>query len=132
MQTQGVEENYDHLSRPPHLIAPFDHVLWPAIEAGLKEIFDPELSVNIFELGLIYKVEILPPASGKECVEDVKVEMSLTSPACPFAHEVPVWVQGAILPIEGVQGCEVELVWEPTWGMELMSETARMQLNMFM
>ncbi len=123
------QENYDHLSRPPHLEAPFDHKLWPAIEAGLKEVYDPEIPVNVMELGLIYKIEIMPEVDG---VSDVQVTMSLTSPACPLAHEIPMWVQGAILPVEGVQGCEVELVWEPAWNLSLMSETARMQLNMFM
>ena len=125
-------ESDDLLSRPPHIDAPFDHKLWPAIEAGLKEVYDPEIPVNVYELGLIYKIEIIPPASGAEGVNDVKVEMSLTSPACPLAHEIPTWVQGAILPVEGVQGCEVELVWEPAWNLGMMAETARMQLNMFM
>jgi len=129
MNSEKEQDNYDHLSRPPHLEAPFDHPLWPQIEAGLKEIYDPELSVNIFELGIIYKVDILPEVKG---VSDVKVTMSLTSPACPSAHEMPVWVQGAILPIEGIMGCEVDLVWEPTWNLSMMAETARMQLNMFM
>lgn len=126
------QENYNYLSRPPQLEAPFDHKIWPQIEENLKDIYDPDVPVNIFELGLIYKVEILLPASGKKGVNDVKVTMSLTSPACPLAHEIPMWVQGAILPVEGVQGCEVDLVWEPAWNLEMMAETARMQLNMFM
>ena len=124
---EAEQDNYDYLTRPPHLEGPFDHKLWPQIEAGLKEVYDPELSVNIFELGLIYKIEILPEVNG---VSDVKVTMSLTSPACPLAHEIPTWVQGAILPIDGVQGCEVDLVWEPAWNLGMMAETARMQLNM--
>ena len=121
------QENYDHLSRPPNLEAPFDHKLWPQIEENLKEVYEPEISVSVYELGLIYKIEILPEKDG---VSDVKVTMSLTTPACPMAHEIPIWVQGAILPIEGVQGCEIDLVWEPTWNSGMMAETARMQLNM--
>lgn len=123
------QEDYDHLTQPPSLEAPREHPLWADIEAGLREIFDPEIPVNIFELGLIYKVEIMPEEKGRS---DVKVYMSFTSPACPVAHEMPGWVQGEILPIKGVGGVEVELVWDPAWDMSMMSETARMQLNMFM
>ncbi len=127
--SDAQEENYDHLTHPPHVVKPDEHTLWPEIVKNLKEIYDPEIPVNIYELGLIYKVEIMPEDNG---VSDVKVEMSLTSPACPVAQEMPSWVQGAILPIEGVGGCEVEIVWEPQWNPSLMAETAKMQLNMFM
>ncbi len=125
---EQIEENYDYLTHPPHVVKPDDHALWPAIVKGLKEIYDPEIPVNIYELGLIYKVEIMPEEQG---VSDVKVEMSLTSPACPVAQEMPSWVQGAILPIDGVGGCEVEIIWEPQWNPSMMAETAKMQLNMF-
>ncbi len=126
---EQIEENYDHLTQPPNVEVPREHALWPAIEKVLKEIYDPEIPVNIYELGLIYKVEILPEENG---VSDVKVDMSLTSPACPVAQEMPGWVQGAILPLEGIGGVEVEIVWEPQWNPSMMSETAKMQLNMFM
>ena len=121
-------ENYDHLAEPPHVEAQREHVLWPKILAGLKEIYDPEIPVNIYELGLIYKVEIAEEENG---VSDVDVKMSLTSPACPVAQEMPGWVQGAILPIEGVGGVQVKIIWEPQWNPSMMSETAKMQLNMF-
>lgn len=123
------EENLDHLTQPPHVDVPRDHVLWTQIEKGLKEIYDPEIPVNIYELGLIYKVTIEKEEKG---VSDVKVEMSLTSPACPVAQEMPGWVQGAILPIDGVGGVEVDVIWEPQWDPSMMAETAKMQLNMFM
>lgn len=126
---KAEQENYDHLTQPPSIEAPREHPLWPQIEAGLREIFDPEIAVNIYELGLIYKIEIMPEEKGRS---DVKVYMSFTSPACPVAHEMPSWVQGEILPIDGVGGVEVELVWDPPWDLSRMSETARMQLNMFM
>ncbi len=122
-------ENYDHLSEPPHVEAPREHVLWSQILKNLREIYDPEIPVNIYELGLIYKVEIMPEDGG---VCDVEVKMSLTSPACPVAQEMPSWVQGAILPIEGVGGVQVEIIWEPQWNPSMMAETAKMQLNMFM
>lgn len=124
-----IEENYDHLTQPPHIEVPREHPLWPQIEKVIKEIYDPEIPVNIYELGLIYKVVILPEENG---VSDVKVDMSLTSPACPVAQEMPGWVQGAILPLEGIGGVEVEIVWEPQWNPGMMAETAKMQLNMFM
>ena len=95
----------------------------------IRKIYDPELPVNIYELGLIYKVEIAEEEQG---VRDVSVKMSLTSPGCPVAQEMPGWVQGAILPIEGVGGVDVEIIWEPQWNPSMMAETAKMQLNMFM
>ena len=123
------EDNLDHLTQPPHVDVPREHPLWGEIEKSLKEIYDPEIPVNIYELGLIYSVKIMEEENG---VSDVKVEMSLTSPACPVAQEMPSWVQGAILPIEGVGGVEVEIIWEPQWNPSMMAETAKMQLNMFM
>lgn len=122
-------ENYDYLAEPPNIEAPAGHALWPKIQKALKEIYDPEIPVNIYELGLIYKVEIAPEENG---VCDVDVKMTLTSPGCPVAQEMPGWVQGAILPIEGVGGVQVEIIWEPTWNPTMMAETAKMQLNMFM
>lgn len=128
-EQKQVEENYDYLTIPPHVDAPDGHALWPLIMAALKEIYDPEIPVNIFELGLIYGVEIAPEKDG---ISDVLVKMTLTSPACPVAQDMPGWVQGAILPIEGVGGVEVEMVWDPPWSPAMMAETAKMQLNMFM
>ncbi|MDH5723168.1 MAG: iron-sulfur cluster assembly protein [Alphaproteobacteria bacterium] len=124
-----IEENYDHLTDPPFIEKPDEDALWPLIKAALKEIYDPEIPVNIYELGLIYKVEIAEEENG---VRDVSVKMSLTSPACPVAQEMPGWVQGAILPLEGVGGVDVEIIWEPQWNPSMMAETAKMQLNMFM
>ena len=127
---EQIEENYDHLTDPPHIEkSEGEDVLWPLIKAALKEIYDPEIPVNIYELGLIYKVEIAEEEQG---VRDVSVKMSLTSPGCPVAQEMPGWVQGAILPIEGVGGVDVEIIWEPQWNPSMMAETAKMQLNMFM
>ena len=117
------------MAEPPHVEATRDHDLWPKILKALKEIYDPEIPVNIYELGLIYKVDIAAEENG---VCDVDVKMSLTSPACPVAQEMPSWVQGAILPLEGVGGVQVEVIWEPQWNPSMMAETAKMQLNMFM
>ena len=122
------EEAFDELAEPPEVDAPRDHPLWPAMHKGLRNIYDPEIPVNIYELGLIYKVEIKEAAEGKV---DVAVKMTLTSPGCPVAQEMPLWVQGAIMPIEGVGHVDVEVIWDPTWTPAMMSETAKMQLNMF-
>ena len=119
----GGEEEYDALAQPPN-VELMDHELTKPIVEALKEIYDPEIPVNIYELGLIYKVVI------KED-NDVFVEMTLTSPGCPVAQEMPGWVQGAIMPVEGVRHVDVEIVWDPTWDPSMMAETAKLQLNMF-
>ena len=98
------------------------------IVASLETVFDPEIPVNIYELGLIYRVEITDRADG---LADVNVQMTLTSPACPVAQEMPGWVQSALLPIDGIENVDVAIIWEPTWDPSKMAETAKLQLNMF-
>src|ERR1700756_4914792 len=93
------------------------------IEAAAT-VYDPEIPVNIYELGLIYAIEI-DDAGG------VKVEMTLTAPGCPSAQELPEQVQNAILTVPGVTSCHVETVWDPPWDPSRMTEEARLQLNMF-
>lgn len=119
----GGEDQYDALAQPPNVELQ-DHELTKPIVAALQDIFDPEIPVNIYELGLIYKVVI------KED-NDVYVEMTLTSPGCPVAQEMPGWVQGAIMPIDGVRHVDVDIVWDPPWDPSMMAETAKLQLNMF-
>jgi len=89
----------------------------------LRTIFDPEIPVNIYELGLIYKIEITPSFNAI-------VEMTLTSPACPVAESLPGEVKQRIKGIYGINEVFVELVWEPTWNMDMMSEEAKLQLGM--
>ena len=89
----------------------------------IKKIFDPEIPVNIYELGLIYKIEVL---EGKK----VYVEMTLTSPNCPVAESLPNNVKDIILKIDEVSDVELKLVWEPKWGPHRMSEAARLELNL--
>ncbi|MCB9984045.1 MAG: DUF59 domain-containing protein [Rhodospirillales bacterium] len=120
---------YDELAEPQNADVPQDHTLWPVMLTALREIYDPEIPVNIYELGLIYAVKI---AEEKDGVHDVEVKMTLTSPGCPVAQEMPGWVQGALLPIDGVGEVDVEIVWDPPWSPAMMAETAKMQLNMFM
>jgi FeS assembly SUF system protein len=97
------------------------------LEAGiveaLKTVYDPEIPVNIYELGLIYDVDL---QGG-----DVKLKMTLTAPGCPVAGSLPGEVQAKVAAVPGVTSAEVELVWEPAWNPSLMSEAARLQLGMF-
>lgn len=127
MVQNAVGEQYDELAEPAN-IEKSDHPLTSLIVAALREIYDPEIPVNIYELGLIYKVEITDKEDGQS---DVFVEMTLTSPACPVAQEMPGWVQGAIFPIDGVRHVDVDIVWDPAWDPSMMAETAKLQLNMF-
>lgn len=128
MVRNALGDEYDELAQPPHIEASVDHNLWPAIHKALTGIYDPEIPVNIYELGLIYLVDIKDRLEGKS---DVYVKMTLTSPACPVAQEMPGWVQGAIFPIEGVGDVDVDVIWDPAWDPSMMAETAKLQLNMF-
>lgn len=91
---------------------------------ALKMVFDPEIPVNIYDLGLIYSINI-----GTDGFTDV--DMTLTAPGCPVAQTFPQTVQDAVCSVDGITDAKVELVWEPPWTQELMSESARYQLNMF-
>ena len=122
------DEEYDELAVPPNTEAPKHHALWPLMEAALREVYDPEIPVSIYELGLIYKVDINMAEDGQH---DIYVEMTLTSPGCPVAQEMPGMVQGALFPVEGVGHVDVDIVWDPPWDPSMMSEAAKLQLNMF-
>lgn len=90
----------------------------------LKTVYDPEIPVDIYELGLIYKVDL-------EDDRTLKVVMSLTAPGCPVAGEMPGWVQDAVERVEGVNKATVELTFDPPWTPDRMSDEARLSLNMF-
>ena len=93
------------------------------IIAEIKKIYDPEIPVNIFELGLIYKIEVI---DNKKAL----IEMTLTSPNCPVAESLPNSVKENILRITGVEDVELKLVWDPPWTKEKMSEAAKLELNL--
>ena len=95
-----------------------------AIVAALKTVFDPEIPADIYELGLIYKVDV-------DDDRNVTVDMTLTSPGCPVAGEMPGWVENAVSAVEGVGQVKVNLTFEPPWDVSRMSEEARVALNMF-
>ena len=90
---------------------------------SVKKIFDPEIPVNIYDLGLIYKIEIVEK-------NKVNVDMTLTSPNCPVAESLPKQVKDNILSVEGVADVNLNLVWEPPWNKDKMSEAAKLELNL--
>jgi FeS assembly SUF system protein len=90
----------------------------------LKTVYDPEIPVDIYELGLIYKVDVSDH-------KDVAIEMTLTAPGCPVAGEMPDWVRDAVQSIEGVGTVKVLLLFDPPWNPSMMSDEAKLQLNMF-
>ena len=94
-----------------------------AVIEALKTVFDPEIPVNIYDLGLIYEIKI-------DDRGEVKIDMSLTAPGCPVAGDLPGWVADAVAKVEGIGEVEVTLVWEPGWTPELMSEDAKLALDM--
>jgi FeS assembly SUF system protein len=94
------------------------------VVAALRTCYDPEIPVNIYELGLIYDLRLTPEAN-------VELDMTLTSPACPVAGSLPGEVEAKIRAVEGVNDARVELTWEPTWSPAKMSEVAKLELNMF-
>ncbi|WP_396625677.1 iron-sulfur cluster assembly protein [Luteitalea sp.] len=98
--------------------------LMPKVVEAISTVFDPEIPVNIYELGLIYKIEA-------DAESKVKVEMTLTSPACPSAQQLPSEVRYKVKALEGVSDAFVEVVWEPAWTKDLMSEDAKIGLGMF-
>ncbi|MBU2936273.1 MULTISPECIES: SUF system Fe-S cluster assembly protein [Pacificibacter] len=99
-----------------------EHPLHEAIVEACRSVYDPEIPVNIYDLGLIYTIEI-------NTENEVHVIMSLTAPGCPVAGEMPGWVADAIEPLPGVKQVDVDLAWEPPWGMEMMSDEARLELG---
>ncbi|HEX7186348.1 MAG TPA: SUF system Fe-S cluster assembly protein [Thermoanaerobaculia bacterium] len=94
------------------------------IVEALKTVYDPEIPVNIYELGLIYDLELQPDGRAQ-------IKMTLTSPGCPVAGSLPGEVQKKVESVPGVTSADVELVWDPAWNPSMMSEAARLQLGMF-
>jgi len=111
--------------RPPSEMAPEDlSQLTDAIIAALKTVFDPEIPADIYELGLIYNVDI-------DDSRFVTIEMTLTAPACPVAGEMPMWVENAVSVVPGVAGAKVNMVFDPPWDQSRMSDEARVALDMW-
>ncbi len=89
----------------------------------LKTVFDPEIPVNIYEMGLIYDIDVDPDGA-------TRIRMTLTTPMCPAAEELPAEVEGKARDVEGVTSIQLDLVWEPPWTPDMMSEAARLELGM--
>jgi FeS assembly SUF system protein len=106
------------------LIAPSstEHPLYDQVVEACRTVYDPEIPVNIFDLGLVYTIEI-------NTENEVRVIMTLTAPGCPVAGDMPGWIVEAVEPVAGVKQVDVELTWEPPWGMEMMSDEARLELG---
>ena len=90
----------------------------------IKKVYDPEIPVNIYELGLIYKLDI------DQVNKKANIEMTLTSPNCPVADSLPNLVKEKVLKVEGIESVELKLVWSPPWTKDMMSEAAKLELNL--
>ncbi len=99
-----------------------DHPLYDSVVDACRTVFDPEIPVNIYDLGLIYTIEISPE-------NEVEVMMTLTAPGCPVAGEMPGWVADAVGPLAGVKQVNVNMTFDPPWGMEMMSDEAKLELG---
>ncbi len=107
----------------PYLEGTCPSLLEPAVVEAIRSVYDPEIPVSVFDLGLIYDLRISEAG-------EVKVIMTLTAPTCPVAEELPSWIQHAIASVDGVGKVTMELVWEPFWKPEYMSEAARLELGL--
>ena len=99
-----------------------DHPLYETVVDACRTVFDPEIPVNIYDLGLVYTIEISPE-------NEVEVLMTLTAPGCPVAGEMPGWVADAVGPLAGVKQVNVSMTFDPPWGMEMMSDEAKLELG---
>jgi FeS assembly SUF system protein len=99
-----------------------DHPLYEQVVAACRSVYDPEIPVNIYDLGLVYTIDITPE-------NEVNIIMTLTAPGCPVAGEMPGWVADAVEPLDGVKQVDVQMTFEPQWGMDMMSDEARLELG---
>jgi FeS assembly SUF system protein len=109
---------------PPAALAPEHDQLKDDLVAAIKTVFDPEIPVDIYELGLIYRLDV-------DDARNIEVDMTLTAPGCPVAGDMPGWVHNAISAVPGVGVVKVNLVFDPPWDPSRMSDEARLALNMF-
>ncbi len=118
------EPNRNHLEAP----SPVDKLTAQLLEAqvieALRTVFDPEIPVNIYDLGLVYGIDLADDGV-------VHVRMTLTSPACPVAESLPPQVSSRVKALDGVADCRVEIVWDPPWSPDRMSEAAKLELGLF-
>jgi len=120
----GEQLNIGEVAAPSALPPEELEAFTATLIAAMKTVYDPEIPVDIYELGLIYKVDV---ADNK----DVSVDMTLTAPGCPVAGEMPEMVKGALERVEGIGAVTVNMTFDPPWTPDRMSEEARLELNMF-
>jgi FeS assembly SUF system protein len=127
IEAAGDSETSSATDNPPSVrlasVAP-DATLLERVVTGVRGVYDPEIPLNIYDLGLIYRIDITEEAH-------VAIDMTLTSPMCPVAGSLPGEVEMAAREVDGVAEVVVELVWDPPWGPEVMSEAARLELGIF-
>ncbi|MFC2969139.1 SUF system Fe-S cluster assembly protein [Acidimangrovimonas pyrenivorans] len=99
-----------------------DHPLYDSVVQACRTVYDPEIPVNIYDLGLVYTIEINDQ-------NEVTILMTLTAPGCPVAGEMPGWVAEAVEPLAGVKQVDVHMTFDPPWGMDMMSDEARLELG---
>jgi FeS assembly SUF system protein len=125
VETPVASVDRNALFRPPSEMAAEElRQLTDSIIAALKTVYDPEIPADIYELGLIYNVDI-------DDNRFVSIEMTLTAPACPVAGEMPTWVENAVSAVPGVAGAKVNMVFDPPWDQSRMSDEARVALDMW-
>ena len=129
--TEKIQENQEQAvapevpaEMPAATSAPEHDQLKDDLVAALKTVFDPEIPVDIYELGLIYRLDVDPE-------RNIEVDMTLTAPGCPVAGDMPGWVENAVSSVPGVGQVKVNLVFDPPWDPSRMSDEARLALNMF-
>ena len=127
IEAAGDSETSSATDNPPSVrlasVAP-DATLLERVVTGVRGVYDPEIPLNIYDLGLIYRIDITEEAH-------VAIDMTLTSPMCPVAESLPGEVEMAARGDDGVSDVVIELVWDPPWGPEVMSEAARLELGIF-
>ena len=113
---------------PPYTEANKGHPLWPKVQAALREVYDPEIPVNIVDLGLVYSMDIVPLEAGAGY--GVNVAMTLTAPGCGMGPVLAQDVQNKLVSLEEIDEADVQLVWDPPWNQSMMTEAAKLQLGL--
>jgi len=121
---QDSVETESELETGPQVTGGGDPELRSRVIAALKEIYDPEIPLNIYDLGLIYRIDIDPDTN-------TSIDMTLTSPNCPVAESLPGEVENAAKAVDGIGDVQLELVWDPPWDMDRLGEAARLELGLF-
>ena len=121
---QDTNETESELEAGPEVTGGGDPELRDRVIAALKEIYDPEIPLNIYDLGLIYRIDIDPNTNAS-------IDMTLTSPNCPVAESLPGEVENAAKAVDGIGDVQLELVWDPPWDMDRLGEAGRLELGLF-